>query len=170
MKFGFSFLLALSIFYNAFGQSFETAEDRTGRKMLKGFITDSILLADSTSFSWFAEHEKMYEPKDNLIKTFATQKDSVNYLIFGGTWCADTHYVIPRFYKIIEQAKVDKTRITFFALDRTKNDAAHFAFNFNILHVPTIIILKNGKEIGRVVEYGTSGRFDEELAGILRSH
>ncbi len=36
-----------------------------------------------------------------------------------------------------------------------------------ITNVPTIIVLKNGKEVGRVVEYGASGKWDEELASLL---
>jgi hypothetical protein len=38
---------------------------------------------------------------------------------------------------------------------------------FNVLNVPTIIVLKNGREVGRVVEYGTSGMFDKDLGEIL---
>ena len=33
--------------------------------------------------------------------------------------------------------------------------------------VPTIIVMKNGREIGRVVEYGKYGSFDKELGEIL---
>jgi len=33
--------------------------------------------------------------------------------------------------------------------------------------VPTIIVLKDGKEIGRVVEYGKTGMFDKELGEII---
>jgi hypothetical protein len=35
--------------------------------------------------------------------------------------------------------------------------------------VPTIIVYKNGKELGRVVEYGKYGVFDKELAEIINS-
>jgi hypothetical protein len=35
------------------------------------------------------------------------------------------------------------------------------------LNVPTIIVLKDGKEIGRVVEYGKTGMFDKELGEII---
>lgn len=166
MKYFFSLLLAISFsFANA--QSFESVKDRTGKQLLKGFVTDSILLADTLNFGWFAEHERVYTPAEKIIKVFAENKSDVSFMVFFGTWCADSHYVIPRFYKIIELSGFDKKRISLFALDRTKKDAAHFSQNFGIAHVPTIIVLKSGKEIGRVVEYGTTGRFDEELAAIV---
>lgn len=148
-------------------QQLEVTKDRTGRKLLKGFVSDSLLRADSASFTWFLEHEKAYVPAPKIVGSFRQQKDSVTFMIFMGTWCADSHYVIPRFFKIAELAGVPSDKMTMFALDRTKKDAAHFATNFSIAHVPTIIILKNGKEAGRVVEYGPQGRFDEALAAIL---
>ncbi|MCH5599893.1 thioredoxin family protein [Niabella ginsengisoli] len=167
MKYLFPILIFMLLYNGANAQNFETTKDRTGRKMLKGFVTDSLLKADTSSFKWFIENEQVYKPSDAVVRSFNSKKDSVSYMVFFGTWCPDSHYVIPRFYKIANQAGTEKSRITLFALDRTKNDAAHFAANFNVKHVPTIIILKNGKEIGRVVEYGTSGRFDEELTSIL---
>jgi hypothetical protein len=35
--------------------------------------------------------------------------------------------------------------------------------------VPTFIVLKNGQEVGRVVEYGKYGMFDKELGEIINS-
>ncbi len=151
-------------------QTYETVKDRTGKKLLKGFVTDSLLKADPAEFKWFAENESVYNPAETVLNSFVAQKDSVSFMVFFGTWCPDSHYVVPRFYKILEQAGIDKKKVTLFGLDRTKKDAAHLATNFNIQHVPTIIILKAGKEIGRVVEYGVTGKFDEELAKVLTSN
>jgi hypothetical protein len=46
---------------------------------------------------------------------------------------------------------------------------SHLAEALDIINVPTIIVMKNGKEIGRVVEYGKYGMFDKELGEIIRS-
>lgn len=151
-------------------QTYEILKDRTGKKLLRGFVADSVLRQDLDAFKWFAENEEAYVPDAAVVKSFITQKDSVTFMVFFGTWCPDSHYVIPRFYKILTSAGISKNKVTLFALDRTKKDAAHFASNFNIEHVPTIIILKNGKEAGRVVEYGVSGKFDQELAKVLDNH
>lgn len=158
-------LIILSFFSNA--QQFEIVKDRTGKNLLKGFVTDSILSVDSISYNWYGEQKRLYVPQDEVIQSVEAAKDKVRFLVFFGTWCTDSHYVIPRFYKIIEQAGVDKKHITLFALDRTKKDDAHFASTMNVSHVPTIIVLTEGKEQGRVVEYGTTGKFDEELALIV---
>jgi hypothetical protein len=36
-----------------------------------------------------------------------------------------------------------------------------------VVNVPTIIVMKEGKEIGRVVEYGKTGVWDKELGEII---
>lgn len=158
------------ILLTAQAQHYETVKDRTGKDLLKGFVTDSLLRADSAGFKWFAENERVFEPAEPIVTSFTAKKDSVTFMVFFGTWCPDSHYVVPRFYKILEKAGIHTNHVTLFALDRTKKDAAHFANNFNVQHVPTIIILREGKEIGRVVEYGVTGKFDEELAKILNSY
>lgn len=167
MKYIFSVLFAAILFNKGYAQNFESIKDRTGKKLLKGFVTDSLLLADTLNFGWFAEHEKVYTPADKIVNSFNRKKNSISFLIFLGTWCTDSQYIIPRFFKIVQQAQFGKERITLFALDRTKRDVANLAANFNISHVPTIIILKNGKELGRVIEYGTTGKFDEDLSNII---
>jgi hypothetical protein len=40
----------------------------------------------------------------------------------------------------------------------------------NITNVPTIIVMKNGKEVGRVIEYGTIGKWDKELSDIVKKN
>lgn len=154
---------------NLYAQHFEAVKDRTGKMLLKGFVTDSILKADTINYKWFIQDGKTYVPKDEIVQAFATNKNAVQFLIFFGTWCADSHYVLPRFFKIKEAAGIANNRITMFGLDRTKKDATHFASALGIEHVPTIIIYRNGKELGRVVEYGATGKFDEELAAILKN-
>lgn len=148
-------------------QSFETLKDRDGSKMLTGFISDSILKND-TAFSWFTKPYEIYHPKEQVVKDIVAGKDSVNLVIFMGTWCEDSHFVIPRFFKILDSAGFDKSRISMKAVDRTKKDKHHLAAALNIINVPTIIVYKNGKEAGRVVEYGETGRYDEETARLFK--
>lgn len=89
------------------------------------------------------------------------------FFFFGATWCEDTHFILPKFYKIQEVSGFPEDHIIVFAVDRKKNGTGNIAHAMNITRTPTIVVMKEGKEIGRLVEYGKTGHWDTELAGII---
>ena len=136
-------------------------------KMLKGIIDKNDLLQD-TSFHWYAESQRIYpHPDSAAVAALRSNKDSIYFLIFGGTWCMDTHFVLPKFYKIEEAAGFPEDHVTVFAVDRRMNTIGNIARAMHVRITPTIIVLKNGKELGRLVEYGKTGRWEQELAAII---
>jgi len=58
--------------------------------------------------------------------------------------------------------------ISFFGVNRDKKTIENVSAAFNITNVPTIIVMKSGKEIGRVVEYGKSGEWDKDLLELIK--
>jgi hypothetical protein len=54
-----------------------------------------------------------------------------------------------------------------FGVNRAKTSLGNIAKAFNIINVPTFIVMKDGKEVGRVVEYGKTGKWDKEIAALL---
>jgi hypothetical protein len=86
-----------------------------------------------------------------------------------GTWCEDSHFIIPKFYALTDAAGFSQDRISLIGVDRNKKTLSHLTEALNVINVPTIIVLKNGKEAGRVVEYGKYGMFDKELGEIINS-
>ena len=149
-----------------FAQQAEISKDAEGNKVLKGFISKSELSADP-SFKWYAENQKGYSPYAAALQSLKASKDSVNFLVFGGTWCHDTQFVVPKFFSLTEAAGVSPDRITMLGVDPAKKTIQHLTEIFNVVNVPTIIVLRNGKEVGRVVEYGKTGMFDKELGEII---
>ena len=135
-------------------------------KIIKGFISKKDLVTDS-SFIWFAENQKGYVPEQHALQAFRANKDSINILAFGGTWCGDTKNILPKFFVLADAAGLSPDRITLLGVDRNKKTIQHLTDAFNVTRVPTFIVLKNGVEIGRVVEYGKTGQFDKELGEIL---
>ena len=137
-----------------------------------GFIYNGIItkyaLQNQPSFTWYADNQKAYTAPASLMDGMKAQKDAVSYLIFGGTWCGDTQNILPKFFKAQEAAGVADSKISFIGVDRQKKSIGNMASVMGITNVPTIIVLKNGKEVGRVVEYGTTGKWDEELGGLLK--
>jgi len=162
------FLLIAVVIFSAqivFAQT-EISRDANGNKILKGFITKQELATDS-SFTWFAQNQQGYTPDQNALQLLKANRDSVNILAFGGTWCGDTKYILPKFFVLADAAGLSQEHITLLGVDHDKKTIQHLSEAFGITNVPTIIIMKNGKEVGRVVEYGHTGLFDKDLAEIL---
>ena len=165
MKQCFFILLGILSFSILKAQAPEIIQDSEG-KILKGFVTRQQLSGDST-YKWFAENQKGYTPFPAALQTLKANKDSVQFLVFGGTWCHDTQFILPKFYSLSDAAGVAQNQITLLGVDRSKKTIQYLSERFNITNVPTIIVLKQGKEIGRVVEYGKTGMFDRELGEIV---
>jgi len=149
-------------------QQYEVLTERPNEKSLKGIISQDILLAD-TSFKWYAENLKGYTPNVKAISGLQQNADSIQLIVFMGTWCHDSHSIIPKFYTLLDAAGFSKNKVTLLGVDRQKKTLSHLTEALNIVNVPTIIVMKNGKEAGRVVEYGKYGLFDMELGEILLS-
>ncbi|RPD48175.1 thioredoxin family protein [Paracnuella aquatica] len=148
-----------------FAQS-EIGRSTEGQKIIKGFLTPEVLTSD-TAFNWFAANQKGYTPQSAALKALTTQKDSVHFLVFAGTWCHDTQFILPKFFAFANAAGVQKDHITTVGVDESKKSQYNLTTIFNVDLVPTIIVLKGGKEMGRVVEYGRYGMFDKEIGEIL---
>ncbi|MEO6818765.1 MAG: thioredoxin family protein [Ginsengibacter sp.] len=136
-------------------------------KMYKGLITKSDLTTEPTFNSWYVESQRVYQRPDTAaLNAFKNHKD-LYFIVFGGTWCEDTHYILPKFFKIQEDAGFPENHIALYATDRKYSTEGNISQALNVKNVPTIIVMKDGKELGRVVEYGKTGKWDKELAEIL---
>lgn len=134
--------------------------------MLVGAITKSNLEADS-SCVWFSSRYKDYHPSPLLLQQSLREAD-VHLVIFAGTWCEDSQVIIPGLFKWLDLAGFSESRISLYGVDRDKKTTGDLAGAFGITNVPTIIVMQAGKERGRVVEYGKTGKWEEELALFLK--
>jgi thiol-disulfide isomerase/thioredoxin len=160
-------ILSLSLSLSALAQNqYEVLVERPNEKSLKGIISRQVLTSD-TSFKWYNENLKGFTVRTDAKEALGKNKDSVQLLVFMGTWCEDSHFVIPKLYTTTDAAGFPESNITLIGVDRKKTTLSHLAEALNVKNVPTIIVMKNGKELGRVVEYGKYGLFDKELAEIV---
>jgi hypothetical protein len=162
-------VLALLFGNLAFAQDqYVVLPDKSGKKTFKGIISRDVLQKDSSS-TWYADNQKGYTPNADAVAAIKTNADSIQLLVFLGTWCSDSHYIIPRFFAVTDAAGFSNERITLIGVDRDKKTLSHLSEALNIKNVPSILVMKNGKELGRVVEYGKYGVFEKELAEIVNS-
>ncbi|MGZ5285783.1 MAG: thioredoxin family protein [Flavisolibacter sp.] len=166
MKQFFILLIAGIIAAPAIAQDTQITVESNGTKVINGFFTQQQLASDS-AFLWYARNRQGYVPEQNALQALKTSKDSINFIVFGGTWCDDTKSILPKFFALTDAAGFSPERVTMIGVDRSKKTIHHLHEAFNIKNVPTIIVMKQGKEIGRVVEYGRYGMFDKELGEII---
>ena len=163
------FILALFAGNVLFAQTpYEVLVERPNEKSYKGTISREVLLAD-TSFKWYASYLNGYKPNTAAVEGLQKNKDSIQLLVFMGTWCEDSQNIIPKMFALTDAAGFSNDRITLIGVDRQKKTYSHLTDALNITNVPTIIVMKKGMEKGRVVEYGKYGLFDKELGEILNN-
>ena len=147
---------------------FTSTIDDKNVTILNGVITKNDLAENPAFKNWYPANQVSYKTDTAVINAMANAKDKVQYVIFGGTWCEDTQFILPKFFKLQEQSGIAENNISFYGVDRSKKTIGNIAAAFKITNVPTIIVMKDGKEVGRVVEYGKTGKWDVELATLLK--
>lgn len=134
-------------------------------KILTGYINSTVLNSD-TSFKWFKEN-RISHPDAAAVEAFKNKQQLFEIIVFGGTWCHDTQNLLPVFYSLVEKSGYPESKITLVGVDRSKKTINNLHTKYDIKNVPTFIVMKDGKEVGRVVEYGKYGAIDKELGEIV---
>jgi len=170
MKKVFAVLIVLFIVTTAvFAQKqYEVFSERPNEKTYKGIIPREALTSD-TSFKWYENNRQGYTPNAVALSALTQHKDSIQLLVFMGTWCEDSHSIIPKLLKLLDVAGFPMTRLTLIGTDRDKKTAGNLCEAMNVYNVPTIMVMKNGKEAGRVIEYGKTGEWDKELGETINA-
>ena len=137
-------------------------------KMLLGHQTKDQLLKEPYS-EWYVREHDEYELDQKAVAELKKRKlNSYNITLVMGTWCEDSHREVPRFFKILEELKYPDGKLTMIAVNRKKEAPSGEEGPFNIQKVPTIIVQKYGKEIGRIIESPSTGYLERDLVEILK--
>jgi thiol-disulfide isomerase/thioredoxin len=128
-----------------------STDQTTGRKMLLG-KTERTELYNDNSFDWFKERYNAYMPDKVAVDKIRGTNQNLTFIVFAGTWCGDTRALLPNFYKVMDAAGVKDDDIELYLLDRSKKSGDGLAAKYHIKFLPTFIVMKDGNEIGRVVE------------------
>jgi thiol-disulfide isomerase/thioredoxin len=149
----FLVIVIMILSHGLYAQSdYEILRDKqSGQKVYKGVCTFQDLHAENT-FGWMKRNYDTYKPDSNDIKYLRKYLPSYSLITFIGTWCDDTHKLLPRLEKILTITSFPTEHYTMFGVDREKK--AKYVENrlYSIENVPTIIVFKGHQEIGRIVE------------------
>lgn len=144
-------------------------------KIMKDTVDDENMLIGEISkkgfeqepfASWYNTEFSAYEINKTVTDSIKPLLENISLKVFMGTWCEDSQRETPRLYKVLEAINFNKDKFEIIAVSRDKDTPKHLEEGQNIEYVPTIIVLKNKKELGRIVE-STIGTLEEDLLAIL---
>lgn len=87
--------------------------------------------------------------------------------IILGTWCPDSRREVTRLWAAFDAAGRLPFEVRHIAVDRSKQAPGNLLDGLDLRYVPTIIVYRNGEEVGRIIE-STTGPIELELLALLR--
>jgi len=102
--------------------------------------------------SWFYKEYYSYKPDLDELKNIKDKFFNFNILIVMGTWCHDSQREVPRVFKILDYMAYHEPKIKLVNVDTKKRSNVIDTEKLNIQRVPTVIVYKNKKEVGRIIE------------------
>jgi len=149
----------------AFAQGgYEKVTDReTGSPMYRGDVT----FDDLSHFEWLGSGYGSYQPGSEAIAFLKQQLPAFQMLVFLGTWCEDSHILVPQLQKILSAASYPLAQAHLIAVDRAKTSPGGLEQQYHITNVPTIILLRDGVEQGRIVE-SVQQPLEQELVQLVQ--
>lgn len=139
-----------------------------GSKMLLGTQSRSQFEKEPYS-TWYNSQYQQYQMDAATVEELKKEKlKSYQIVAFLGTWCGDSHRNFPRFMKILDEVGYSDKKLTIIAVNRKKEAPNGEEGLYNVKFVPTFIVKKYGKEIGRIVENPKSGWLEKDLLEIIK--
>lgn len=111
--------------------------------------------------NWESANDNLFSQSGIDSLKQLVDKNNISFYIFAGSWCGDSKSELPKIIKLFQLIKLNEAKYKLFGVDRSKLEPSNTSSNFSIERVPTLIILSNGNEIGRIVEYPTTSWIDD---------
>ena len=170
----FRILLIVGLFIltsNSFAQEVNKKykDPKLEKQVLVGYCDTTGLKQDVFGVYYNTQFE-VYKPKLKVAKSIAaiTEKGGYEFVTLFGDWCSDSKLQVGRFDKVLSEARVDFSKRTYIAVDRSKKVPNMDISKYKLLRVPTFIVLYHGEEVGRIVE-SADNTLEKDLLKILKS-
>jgi hypothetical protein len=117
---------------------------------------------------WYESGYESYVPNADTVAALSTLLDGVEVEVYFGTWCDDSKQEVPRLIRVLDDAGFSHDRLELIALSDHPGD-----FKFSpggkererLIHrTPTIVMLRDGREIARIVQFPITTLEEDMLA------
>ncbi len=93
---------------------------------------------------------------------------SYSFVVVGGTWCGDSKRGMPHIFSLFEQLGIPESNILLVGVNEAKQEPKELCKQYAVTFVPTLIVYRNGLEIGRIVEHPQQSWHDDLAAIVLK--
>jgi len=140
----------------SWAQTSKTDKVIKGRIEMKTFMNDQDL-------AWFYHGVNAYTPNDKMVDYIKSNRGKYNIIALIGTWDETSRQLLPKLYKTMILASSEEQIMMWGADEKLQTDAPT---DYKLKKVPTFIIMKDGKEEGRLVG-DSKETIESEVARLL---
>jgi len=145
--------LLFPLFIQAQSLNQKAQDEKRNNEMLVGLCNrDGFTLIKSDFDSVYKAEYALYQPDAATIGMLRGKLNKIRITVVMGTWCGDSKDWVPRFYKVMDQAGFDYGKLKLICVDHQKKAPVKGLEALKIDRVPTFIIYKKKKKLGRIVE------------------
>ena len=106
-------------------------------------------------------------PEPAAVQALAAVPPGAEVTVFLGTWCGDSRREVPRLWRALDLAGgAVPFEVSYVGVDREKKDPGGQAGPADVRYVPTFIVRRGGREVGRIVESAPQG-VERDLLSLL---
>lgn len=121
------------------------------------YYVGEITMSDiSSKLSGFDENVSDMNWNQTQLDTIQSFGNKLQFKIFFAEWCHDSKKEVPKIINLLQELKLTSEQTWFYSLDTQKSDPKQFAKQHQITNTPTLILLIDNKEVGRIKEYPTT--------------
>ena len=108
-----------------------------------------------------------YQPKTDCLQKLKTLQQPVRIEIYLGTWCSDSKSHVSAYFKILDMADNPLIQTAYIGIPRDKESRSKYLPPAKTIEkLPTFLVYKDGKELGRIIETPVKS-VEEDLLAIL---
>jgi len=88
--------------------------------------------------------------------------------VYMGTWCSDSRRELSRLWRALDDlGATEIPQISYIGVDRSKSEPRNYLDGIDLRFVPTFVVRRDGKEVGRIVEQPPAD-IETDLLALLR--
>jgi thiol-disulfide isomerase/thioredoxin len=150
---------------------YEVGKDpKNERVVFKGLFAYADMI-DEPTFSWLTTGMEEYAPNKEAVQFLKANLNKYTLFIAVGTWCGDSKDLLPKLFRVLQDAGLSHENILMAGLDRDKTtftkEGKKAVRKYKIKLLPTFVVLDgNGHEVGRIEE-SVNKSVEEDLMAII---